>query len=118
MSKDTTIEKLAKHALEDDFDIPSTTLEAIMARAKREIVVRKWRRRALWSVPLLVAASLVLMLFFQNVFSENPVHDDLSEVRDALNLLCAVDDISSTLTSLPPEEMLIAWQDAPCAALL
>ena len=119
MKKDAIIEDLAKHALEDGIGgVKAETLQAIMAQASRKIVIRKRCQRISWGISILAAASLTLLFFFGDVFSAKPPADGLSEVRDALNLLCAVDEINSNLTKLPPEEMLLAWQDAPCATLL
>lgn len=118
MKEDAVIEGWAKRALEDGADVRAETLQAIMIQATRGAVRRRRRRVVLWGVSALTAASLTFVLFFEGVFFPHPAADGFADIRNALDLLCAVDDISANLTALPPEEMLLAWQDAPFAQQL
>lgn len=124
MNEDEIVNNQVKRALEEGFSIHPDVLRSIESVAAREVRAKRWRR---WRLPeaLLVAASLTVILMWRVVSVSNDQNylapslpDDLSEVRDAVNLMCAVDGIDEDIASFPADEMLLAWQDAPCADLL
>ena len=112
------IEELVKGAMESDVTVSEKMLRALEAAAAHEATARRCRRSTWLKGGLLVAAALTVVLFFGNVFHQGTALDGMAEVRDAVGLLCAVDGLDEDLTSFPPGEMLLAWQDAPCADLL
>ena len=118
MREDLQIEELVKGAMEADVAVSEKTLRALEKAAAREVASRRNLRSTWLKEGLLVAASLTVVLFFGNVFHQGSASDGMAEVRDAVGLLCAVDGLDEDLTSFPPGEMLLAWQDAPCADLL
>lgn len=118
MTEDLLIENLVRGALEADVALGEKTLRTLETAAAREAAARRSHRTTWLKGGLLVAASLTVVLFFGNVFRWGTASDGMAEVRDAVGLLCAVDGLDEDLTSFPPGEMLLAWQDAPCADLL
>ena len=119
MKDDEELVNQVKAALEADVAVSARTLQALEKAAAHGAVARRMRRRAGWGgASALAAASLTAALFFGNVFRGDSAADGLGEVRDAIGLLCAVDGLDEEVTTFPPGEMLLAWQDAPCADLL
>ena len=118
MKDDEELVNQVKGALEADAVVNARTLQALEKAAADAAAARRMRRRAGWGgASVLAAASLTVALFFGKVFHGNSA-DGLGEVRDAIGLLCAVDGLDEEVTTFPPGEMLLAWQDAPCADLL
>ena len=117
MNEDEEIKGLVKAAMEADAAVGADTLRAIEAYAAQEANARR-RRRRLWlgGASSLAAASVAVVLFFGNV-AYRPA-DGMADVRNAIGLLCAADGIDEDLTAFPAGEMLLAWQDAPCADAL
>lgn len=118
MREDLQIEELVKGAMESDVMVSEKTLRALETAAAHEATARRCRRSTWLKGGLLVAAALTVVLFFGNVFHQGTASDGMAEVREAVGLLCAVDGLDEDLTSFPPGEMLLAWQDAPCVDLL
>ena len=118
MREDVEIEELIRVSMEAGVEVGEKTLRALESAAAHEAAARRSRWSAWLKGGLLVAAALTVVLFFGNVFHQGTASDGMAEVRDAVGLLCAVDGLDEDLTSFPPGEMLLAWQDAPCAGLL
>lgn len=115
MTEDLEIENLVKGALEADVAVGANVLQALESAAVRAAAARRSRWQTwLWG-GLLVAASLTVAAVFGNFLFRSTASDGMAGVRDAVGLLCAVDGLDEDLASFPPGEMLLAWQDAPCA---
>lgn len=115
MTEDRKIENLVREALEADVAVSVKTLQALETAAAHAVAARRIRRPTWLRSGLLVAASLTVALFFGKFLIHGTASDGMAEVRDAVGLLCAVDGLDEDWTSFPPGEMLLAWQDAPCA---
>lgn len=117
MNEDEVVNNLVKSGLEEGVALRPEVLRSLEQFAEREARARRWNWR-LWPAGFLVAASLALVVLFRGILPASRPVDDLSEIRNAVGLLCAVDGIEENLSSFPADEMLLAWQDAPCAGLL
>lgn len=121
MNEDMSLENVVKAALEADTAMGARRMQALMAAAGREARHRRVRRLfGRWGASALVAASLaaVFGVVTPYVGKEAPARPagDLSE---AIGLLCELDGVSAeSVAAASPGEMLLAWQEAPCADLL
>ena len=119
MKDDEELVNQVKSALEADVAVSARVMQTLERAAAHEVAARRMRRRVVWGgASALAAASLTAALFFGNVICGGSAADGLGEVRDAIGLLCAVDGLDEEVTTFPPGEMLLVWQDAPCADLL
>lgn len=120
--EDIEINAAVKAAFEDGASLNAPRVNAIMAIASRQSHQRKVRRGLLlWGVTSLLAASLAVVVAFQAIVhrGDNVAAGNAEGVKDTIGLLCALDGISAEgLSALSAGELLLAWQEAPCADLL
>ena len=84
-------------------------LESDCAFSRRSC--RNRHRAWLWTVPTLLAASLTFFIVLP-AFYVQPT----SEVVETIGFLSVVDGFDLSIEEgRAPEELLFAWQDAPCA---
>lgn len=99
MEEDLEFNRFIKDALESRED-----LHLLHSVARRPSI---WR----WVVPALAAASLALTAILHTTFSSSA-----DQVSDAIRLLAMVDELE--VDGKTPTDLLLAWQDAPCAEFL
>lgn len=120
MNEDLELESAVRTALEENAGLGEAGLRAVLEAAERETKRRRvgrllWR----WAAPALLAASCAVALALGSlVWGERP-GAAADGVADAICLLCELDEIPFVdSTDVSPGEMLLAWQEAPCADLL
>ena len=120
MNEDLELESAVRTALEENAGLGEAGLRAVLEAAERETKRRRvgrllWR----WAAPALLAASCAVALALGAlVWGERP-GAAADGVVDAICLLCELDEIPFVdSTDVSPGEMLLAWQEAPCADLL
>lgn len=117
MIEDGSFNSVVKAAFEDDVKIDDGKVRSLERIAALAVEERKdsrllWRR--FWSVSLL-AASLALVVMFRTIVSQN-ASPDVSVVGNTIDILCMLDGIScESLNATSDEELLLAWQEIPCA---
>ena len=119
MTEDAALEALVRDAMEEGIGENLGRVRAVEALAAQGVRARR-SRRLIWRVgaSALAAASLMAVAVFRALVpgAEASLDDG---VEDAILVLCAVDGIDGeALASATTGEMLLAWQDAPCADLL
>ena len=119
MTEDAALEALVRDAMEEGTGENPGRLRAVEALAARGVRARRLRR-LIWRVgaTVLAAASLMAVAVFHALVpgAEASRGDG---VEEAILVLCAVDGIDGeSLASATTGEMLLAWQDAPCADLI
>ena len=119
MKEDHEIESLVRASLEENLGLSPDRLRALLATAGREAKRRQARRQLLhWGVPALLAASVAVALGLQLVFSGRTARRADGMV-ETIGLLCELDGLSpESFAATTPGELLLAWQEAPCADLL
>ena len=121
MSEDRELESAVRAAMEENLSWPEGRMEAVLVAAERE--ARRRRVRLLlrrWGAPALLAASCAVVLALEAlVWGDKPGAAVGDGVADAIGLLCELDEVSFVdCEDATPGEILLAWQEAPCADLL
>lgn len=120
MNEDLELESAVRAALEENAGLGESGLRTVLEAAERETKRRRVRRLLWrWGAPALLAASCAVALALGTlVWGERPgVAAD--GVADAICLLCELDEVPFVNDEdATPGEMLLAWQEAPCADLL
>ena len=99
MEEDLEFNRFIKSALESE-----ASIGLLRSAERRPSVLR-------WVVPALAAASLALTAILHTTFSSSA-----DQVSDAIRLLAMVDELE--VDGKTPTDLLLAWQDAPCAEFL
>lgn len=117
---DLDLERQVRSAMEEGFSLDSSRLAAIVQTANRETQRRQVRRLVLrWRMPTLVAASLGLVVALTTMVCQpKGTADHLADVSDVIRLLSEMDGVSDEcVEGTTAGELLLAWQEVPCAAL-
>lgn len=107
-----TVESLVSKAFAVEAGVDARQLASLRALAAHE-AKRRGSRRMAWrvGVPTMLAASLAVILSFGVAQRERGV----VRVTDAIGLLCEMDGIArEDLGEVSTEELILAWQEAPC----
>ena len=122
MTEDRGFESLVKAALEDGIGTDAGEVRSLERLAERTAQERKAGTRRgwpLWGAASLLAASLAVAVAFRALLAPQDGFSSASAFEDAIGLLCELDGIAKEdLAATSDEELLLAWQEAPCADLL
>lgn len=119
-NEDPVLNARIRAAFEEDAGLGAARLRELAAAAEREVrrrhVARRVRR---WGAAALLAASLVAVFCFRALTSAPASTCATDRLDAAIGLLCELDGIAlDEQTKHSAGELLLAWQDAPCAELL
>ena len=118
MKDENEFEVFVRSALEEGAEVDAARLRALERLAALTAASRRRRAPWRWGVPLVAAASLALAVAFAVVFTGGSLRGG-NAVSDAIGLLCELDGIpSGEIAADSAGELLLAWQEAPCADLL
>ena len=122
MTEDRGFESFLKAALEEGIGTDAgkvrslERLAELAARKRRAGTRRGW---TLWGAASLLAATLVVAVTFRVLLAPQGGPFGVSAFEDTIGLLCELDGIAAEdLGALSDGELLLAWQEAPCADLL
>lgn len=122
MTEDREFESLVKAALEDGIGTDAGEVRSLERLAERTAQERKAGTRRgwpLWGAASLLAASLAVAVAFRALLAPQDGSSGASAFEDAIGLLCELDGIAKEdLAAASDGELLLAWQEAPCADLL
>ena len=122
MTEDREFDSLVKAALEGGIETDAgkvRSLERLAELAARERKAGARREWPLWGVASLLAASLVVAVAFRVLLVSQGRSSGASAFEDTIGLLCELDGIAKEdLAATSDGELLLAWQEAPCADLL
>ena len=122
MTEDREFESLVKAALEDGIGTDAgevRSLERLAELAAQERKAGTRRGWPLWGTVSLLAASLVVAVAFRVLLVSQGRSSGASAFEDTIGLLCELDGIAKEdLAAASDGELLLAWQEAPCADLL
>ena len=122
MTEDRGFESLLKAALEDGIktdDEKVRVLERLaeLSAPRRETGPR--RGAPLWGATSLLAASLAVAVAFRVLLAPQDGRSGADVFEDTIGLLCELDGIAKEdLAAASDGELLLAWQEAPCADFL
>ena len=122
MTEDREFESFVKAALEDGVETDAEKIRALehlaeLSAPRRETGPR--RGLPLWSAASLLAASLAVAVAFRVLLAPQGRSSGASAFEDTIGLLCELDGIAKEdLAAASDGELLLAWQEAPCADLL
>ena len=122
MTKDRGFGSLVKAALEDGIETDAEKVRALEHLAELAAQERKAAPRRvwpLWGASALLAASLAGAVAFRSLLASRDGFSGASAFEDTIGLLCELDGIAKEdLAATSDGELLLAWQEAPCADLL
>ena len=122
MTEDRGFESLVKAALEDGIGTDAgevRSLERLAELAAQERKAGTRRGWPPWGAVSLLAASLALAVAFRVLLAPQDGSSGASAFEDTIGLLCELDGIAKEdLAATSDGELLLAWQEAPCADLL
>ena len=122
MTEDRGFESLVKAALEDGIGTDAgkvRSLERLARLAAQERKAGTRRGWPFWGAVSLLAASLALAVAFRALLAPADGSSGASAFEDTIGLLCELDGIAKEdLAATSDGELLLAWQEAPCAGLL
>ena len=122
MTEDHEFVSLVKSALEDGIGTEAVEVRSLERLAERTAQERKAGTRRgwpLWGMVSLLAASLVVAVAFRALLAPQDGPSGASAFEDTIELLCELDGISKEdLAATSDGELLLAWQEVPCADLL
>ena len=116
VNDDNGFESLVRGAMEAGLSFGGGRVGELERLAAAEAQRRKSRRKFLsWGVPTLLAASLAATVAFRVMLTPSAG----SSVGEAIGLLCEIDGIEADdVQEVSDGDLLLAWQEAPCADLL
>jgi len=120
MKEDTALTRCIKAAFEEGEGLDAARLDALTRAAEQAVR----RRRVLrlfgrWGSAALVAASIAAALCFHALAPAPAPAREADGLSAAIGLLCELDGISAgERATMSTSELLLAWQEAPCADLL
>ena len=122
MTEDRGFESFLKAALEEGIGTDAgkvrslERLAELAARKRRAGTRRGWPP---WGAVSLLAASLAVAVAFRALLAPQDGFSGASAFEDTIGLLCELDGIAKEdLAATSDGELLLAWQEAPCADLL
>ena len=122
MTEDRGVESLVKAALEDGVETDAEKVRVLEHLAKLAAQERKagpLRGWPLWGAAALLAASLAGTVAFRALLAPQDGRSGASAFEDTIGLLCELDGIAKEdLAAASDGELLLAWQEAPCADCL
>jgi len=118
MNEDMKLEGTVRDAFEEGVSLTATLRRKILEEAAAEVRRRRMCRLfGRWSAPSLLAASIGVSLAFLAVFWGS-ASGSRNEMAEAIGLLCEIDGMEGDeLSANSPGDLLLAWQEAPCADL-
>ena len=116
MTEEETFDAFVRSALEQGPGVGDGRLKALAAAADRTARRRwAWRLAMRWAPASLLAASVAVAVAIGTAVSRGKAD---AEVAEAIGLLCELDGIpGEDLAASSPGELLLAWQEGPCAEM-
>ena len=116
VNEDSGFESFVKRAMESGPALDGERVRELERLAEDVARRRRTRRKSLlWGVSTLLAASLAATVAFRVMLTPSAG----SSVGEAIGLLCEIDGIEADdVQEVSDGDLLLAWQEAPCADLL
>ena len=122
MTEDRGFESLLKAALEDGIKTDDEKVRVLERLAELSApkggrsLRRGWN---LWGAASLLAASFAVAVAFRVLLAPQDGRSGADVFEDTIGLLCELDGIAKEdLAAASDGELLLAWQEAPCADFL
>lgn len=114
MNEDIVLNAALRKALESGVVLQDGTLKSLIAAAEAEELARRKSVKVRWCA-FLTAASVFFAVAVSVVFSERERDEEFSEV---IRLLAKADGVELKIDGeKSAEKLLLAWQEAPLAAI-
>ena len=118
--EDAGLASCVRAAFEEGVATDAVRLGELKRLAARVAQARRVRRRLFaWGAPLLAASLAAVVAFWAVVFGGGERPQTASDMTATIGLLCELDGVDSVDFSVASAgEILLAWQEEPCADLL
>ena len=120
VSEDMGLASCVRAAFDEGVAPDAVRLGELKRLAARMAQARRVRRRLFaWGAPLLAASLAAAVAFWTVVFGGGERPQAVPDMTATIGLLCELDGVDSVDFSVASAgEILLAWQEEPCADLL